>query len=160
MFSFNYVSEQQQKWHECTFLLYFKLVLVHYTGFGHATGSPIFLFLSWCFVSHIKLMMLHFAIMLLLSHSMLFQDSIVDITEGFVNWCTSSSQIDYGIITKNGIYFYDDYTDMTSPPCRTEVDVTSVFTGYSNLPDVTSWDAVMTFQQNYIDVYSGEATPP
>ena len=48
---------------------------------------------------------------------------------------------------------------MTSPPCRTVEDVTDVFTGFSNLPDVTSWDAVMTFQQNYIDVYSGEATP-
>ncbi|KAK3107493.1 hypothetical protein FSP39_015786 [Pinctada imbricata] len=73
----------------------------------------------------------------------------------FTNKCTSSSQADFLVITHQGLYFYDDYTSLTSGPCLYEANYGATFYGFSNLPDVTQWEAAMAFQNSWVDIYTG-----
>lgn len=78
---------------------------------------------------------------------------IIDISNNFIEHCGPLSAYDIGIITTDKIYFYDNQTSLSSPPCD-EQDVTSYFSGFTDLPDPQKWESVMTVQRSYIDVYS------
>lgn len=70
------------------------------------------------------------------------------------NMCSASSQSDFAVITTEIIYFYDDKASLTSGSCKS-VHYSTLFSGYSDLPDITHWKAVLTMAQSYVDVYTG-----
>lgn len=70
------------------------------------------------------------------------------------NMCSASSQSDFAVITTDIIYFYDDKASLTSGSCKS-VHYSTLFSGYSDLPDITHWKAVLTMSQSYVDVYTG-----
>lgn len=70
------------------------------------------------------------------------------------NMCSTTSQSDFAVITTEIIYFYDDKASLTSGSCKS-VHYSTLFSGYSDLPGITHWKAVLTVSQSYVDVYTG-----
>ncbi|XP_052700658.1 uncharacterized protein LOC128177796 [Crassostrea angulata] len=78
---------------------------------------------------------------------------VVDMIDRLQNMCSASSQSDFAVITTEIIYFYDDKASLTSGSCKS-VHYSTLFSGYSDLPDITHWKAVLTMSQSYVDVYT------
>lgn len=83
-----------------------------------------------------------------------FLQRVVDMIDRLQNMCSANSQSDFAVITTEIIYFYDDKASLTSGSCKS-VHYSTLFSGYSDLPGITHWKAVLTVSQSYVDVYTG-----
>ena len=64
-----------------------------------------------------------------------------------------SSQIDFLVITQDGVYIYDKVADFTFGPCKGPLQFTTVFGGYSDLTSVDQVTGMLVYQ-NYVELFS------
>ena len=64
-----------------------------------------------------------------------------------------SSQIDFVVITQDGVYVYDEVADLTVGPCSGPLEFTSVFGGYSDLTSAEQVSGLLVYQ-NSVELFS------
>lgn len=84
-----------------------------------------------------------------------FQLTVYDIIYGPLDMCSSapSSQKDFIVITTDGVYIYDDYSDLTTGPCKGPLNFKSIFDGYGSLNTVDQVSGTLVYQ-NKVELYS------
>ena len=71
------------------------------------------------------------------------------------NMCSSNSPHDIAIVTTNGVHLYDNAYSLTTGACR-NMTIEELFQGYTPLPSVTEWRALLTYTNTFFDLITGE----
>ena len=64
-----------------------------------------------------------------------------------------SSQKDFIVIASDGVYFYDEVTDLPSAPCKGPLSFTTVFSGGTDL-DTVDQVSGMLVRDGHVELYS------
>lgn len=80
--------------------------------------------------------------------------TIIDIIENLDDMCNMNSQYGKAIVTANGVYLYDDAVSLTTGACR-NMTIAELFQGFASLPDKSTWEALLTHTNTYIDLFTG-----
>ncbi|XP_065926613.1 uncharacterized protein [Magallana gigas] len=67
--------------------------------------------------------------------------------------CDMNSQHNIAIVTTNGVYLYDDAASLTTGACRNMTNA-ELFQGFASLPDMSTWKALLTYTNTYIDLFT------
>lgn len=67
--------------------------------------------------------------------------------------CNMNSQYGKAIVTTNGVYLYDDAASLTTGACRNMTNA-ELFQGFASLPDKSTWEALLTHTNTYIDLFT------
>ncbi|XP_062574513.1 uncharacterized protein LOC134236364 isoform X2 [Saccostrea cucullata] len=69
------------------------------------------------------------------------------------NLCKTDSQHDIAVVTTQGVHLYDNADSLTTGACR-NMTIAELFTGYSNVPDVSTWSALLTYTNTFFDLFT------
>ncbi|XP_055996865.1 uncharacterized protein LOC125647362 [Ostrea edulis] len=82
-----------------------------------------------------------------------FAGTIIDMINNVNNLCNANSQHDIAVVTTNGVHLYDTADSLTTGACR-NMTVSDLFQGFANLPDVNTWSALMTYNNDNFDLFT------
>lgn len=68
------------------------------------------------------------------------------------------SNEDFLVLTTEGVYVYDEITDVTIAPCNGPVPFTSIFQGYPSIPTIEMTKGILISQSTNVELYSGDTS--
>ena len=74
------------------------------------------------------------------------------------NLCYLYSHADVVVLTRNGVYIYDDWEHLYSSPgpCKPVQTFDSVFYAFNDLPDITEVEAIMSHSTAHVEIYASK----
>ena len=88
----------------------------------------------------------------------ILQSFIIGALETVTNLCNLNSYFDVVVLTRNGVYIYDEWEHLYSSPgpCKPVQTFESVFYVFSDLPNITEVDAIMSFNTDHVEIYASK----